>query len=364
MQKRNLRWKPLTAVFLPLILTGCQLLPKEEEFPAAPMIQSYEAAQYKEATVMRGDLYQTKSIACKYKPVKKESLSFSLGGETIEGVYVTEGQQVKAGTLLAELVQDNLEGQIEELEYRLKVLALEHAHIQENRDLEVKRLDVQYPVEDWKDGTYRSKKAEIEENYNKQLQDNEDEQYIEELRLAELTEQLHKCQIRASFDGIVTFAREVTEGQRSVEKQVVVSVADMTSIVFTVSGEDAAYFPVGTEVVITVKKKEYPAVSVDASALGLAETDSDEQTAYLQLLEPDPTLEDGDTGSIAMTLDERLDTLYVDKSAVKTAEGKQFVYVLNEEGLKVMQEVTTGMESGKVIEILSGLAEGNSVILD
>ena len=39
------------------------------------------------------------------------------------------------------------------------------------------------------------------------------------------------------------------------------------------------------------------------------------------------------------------------------------VYMLNEEGLRVMQEVVTGLENETCVEIVSGLSEGDSVIL-
>ena len=112
-------------------------------------------------------------------------------------------------------------------------------------------------------------------------------------------------------------------------------------------------------------KTEMTAVSVEPSALGIMETqEREEPIAYLKLDQPDPSLEDGDKGDISITVDSRTDVLYVTKDAVKTAEGKQFVYVLDENGLKAMQPVTVGLDNGKYVEIISGLSEGDSVILD
>ncbi len=86
--------------------------------------------------------------------------------------------------------------------------------------------------------------------------------------------------------------------------------------------------------------------------------------AYLQLLQPDPTLENGESGTVQVTLDQREDVLYVNKEAIKAAEGAQFVYMLDENGLKVLREVVTGLESDDYIEVVSGLAEGDSVIVN
>jgi hypothetical protein len=118
-------------------------------------------------------------------------------------------------------------------------------------------------------------------------------------------------------------------------------------------------------VTLICNKTEMTAVSVEPSVLGIMETqEREEPIAYLKLDQPDPSLEDGDKGDISITVDSRTDVLYVTKDAVKTAEGKQFVYVLDENGLKAMQPVTVGLDNGKYVEIISGLSEGDSVILD
>ena len=70
------------------------------------------------------------------------------------------------------------------------------------------------------------------------------------------------------------------------------------------------------------------------------------------------------SGSVNVVLDQREDVLYVDRKAVKTADGKYFVYMLDENGLRTRKEITTGLETGNYVEIVSGLTEGDSVILE
>lgn len=353
------------AVFLALLpgllLSGCGLFPAEEEFPAAPVIQGYQTAGYKQVVVMRGDLYRTVKVQCEYMPVKTQSLTFSLAGEYIDGIYVTEGQQVKAGELLARLEQGDLEEQILLQEYTLKSLELQKAHALENQRLEIRRLEVQLSPED---PAYASRRAAIDGKYSQTLEKVEDSLYLERLRMEQLEQARLSRSLFAGMDAVVTYARQVGEGQRSVKNERVVALADMSSAAFTVRGDDAAYFPVGTQVTIIRKDKQFSAVSVDAAQFGLEQPGTDEKpVAYLRLVYPDPTLQDGDTGNITVTLDARTDTLYMDRKAVKTANNRQFVYVLNEDGLKVMRDVTTGLDNGTFIEIVSGLAEGDSVIL-
>lgn len=87
--------RTLIFMALPFVCASCGIMPEEEELPAAPVIRSYEAAEYEQALVMRGDMILTKKVKCTYASAKQEKYSFSLGGMYIDKVYVSEGQQVK-----------------------------------------------------------------------------------------------------------------------------------------------------------------------------------------------------------------------------------------------------------------------------
>lgn len=378
MRKKLLRWLPFMIV--PLVFTSCQLMPEEEVLPAVPVVRSYEVQEYEWSTVMRGDLVSSKNVRCTYMPAKEEKLSFSLGGVYIDKIHVSQGQQVEAGQVLAELEQENLQEQISDQEYLLKTLKLTKSHIQENMQLNLSKYDIILADIEWEmertSGMFLSRlekeqeqqekwRAESEKQYQAQLQDVEDSIYIQNLRLEEMQENLRERQITADFDGTVTYVRKVTDGQLSVKGQTFITISDMNTTVFAVKGDDAVYFPAGTEVILTCQKKEFVAHAVEAKELGLPEAKEDEDPiAYLKLSQPDPTLEDGDNGTINLVLDERKNVLYVDKAAIKTANGQPFVYLLNEEDLRVMQEVSTGLVSGDYIEIISGLKEGDRVIVD
>lgn len=380
---------------VPLLLMACGIMPVEEELPAAPVIRSYEATEYQQATVMRGDMELTQTVKCSYASARQEKYSFSLGGMYIDKVYVTEGQQVRKGALLAELEQGDLARQISEGEYALQVLQIRQAHLPAGQALELSRRDAiiagmeekikhfmamsRNDQEDeerqaWIDRAneillqkieQEKQKEELEELYANQLQDAEDAVYIAQLQLKELKQNLQDRQIRAGISGTVTYLQKIKEGDRSVKGKVFVTVADLGTVVFTVKGENAQYFPVGTQVTVLCEKKEYPARAVEASELGIKPPgEGEDPIAYLQLLQSDPTLENGVSGSIRVTLDQREDVLYVHKEAIKTADGGQFVYMLDENGLRIRRGVTTGLESGDYIEVVNGLEEGDMVIVD
>ena len=357
------------------MLAGCQLIPEEESLPTRPVLHSYEEQGYTTATVLRGDLVATVSVRCQYVHVKEEHLSFSVGGLYIGKVYVTEGQQVKAGQLLAELEQDNLQENIASLEYQLRVLEQQKVHHQEDCQLDVKKIDIvledlHQRLEQAEEPARQQLLAQIEQqegkrqdaldSYAQKLQSAEDSIYLLGLRLEEAKETLKVRQIIAGMDGTVTFVDEVKEGARSVKGQKFISLSDLSTTVFTVTGENAKHFTPGEEVLLTCQDKELAAYVADP-----AEFDAgDKQVAYLKLKQPEPSLQKGDSGTIRLTLDQRLDVLYVDTNAIETAGEETFVYILDENGLRVARTVTTGLTVNGFTEITEGLSEGDIVIVD
>jgi len=376
MRKNLLLW--LTCIAGPLVFTSCQLMPEEDVLPASPVIYSYEAQEYEMTSVMRGDLVLSTTVNCTYIPAKEESLSFSLGSMYIDNVNVSEGDRVAAGQVLAELEQGNLQEQIAAQNYQLKVLELKKSHIEENRDLDLLKYDIILHDLEWElehtNGVRVNyleeqkekrleERAEVEEAYADQIQAAEDSIYLQKLRSEELKEDLKKRQIIAGIDGTVTYVRSVTEGQRSVKNQTLITISDLDTTVFVVKGEESQYFPEGTEVVITCQKKEFLADAVPADTFGM-EVDNEEPMVYLRLRQPDPTLKDGARGKIDIVLEQSLNTLYVAKEAVGMVNGEAFVYMLDENGMRIMQKVTTGLKNKQYIEIVDGLEENDSVIIN
>ena len=360
------------------ICTSCQLMPEEDVLPARPALGSYEAEAYRMAPVIRGDLVLSETVNCTYVPVKEENLSFSLGSLYIDKIHVSVGDQVQAGQVLAQLELSNLQEQIAAENYQLSVLEMKKLHIMENRELDLRKHDIILEELDWElanaeeaegNDLPAQKKAQEElraktaKDYADQLQAVEDSIYIQKLRLEETEGKLKERQIIAGIDGTVTYVRSIADGQRSVKNQNVITISDLDTTAFKVKGEETQYFPIGQEVMILCQGKEFAAYVVDAAELDIP-ADEDASSVYLRLKQPDPTLEDGARGKITVILEQREDTLYVDKDAVRTSNGTSFVYMLDENGMRVMQEVTTGLLSGNWIEIVDGLQEHDSVILD
>jgi hypothetical protein len=179
-----------------------------------------------------------------------------------------------------------------------------------------------------------------------------------------MEQRMQERQILSPMNGTVTFVREVKEGDRSVKGTVMITVCDWNYAYFQVkSKKHVGYFPAGMEVDIHVGDTTHKATVLDPQTLGDL-VDPESETVYLQLVQADPTISSGKYGTIEIVLDQRTDVLYVDKDAIHTSAGASFVYMLDENGLRISRQVKTGMETNDYVQITEGLQEGDHVILD
>lgn len=379
-------------MLIPGLLSACQLLPEEEKLPPAPVIHAYEAEEYKYVTVMRGDLISTSNITTYYSLTKKQNLSFPLGGMYIDTVNVTVGQQVKTGDVLASIEQEDIQAQLTAQRHEINVLNKQSKHLKEALELELsqyssmltsleqqlQQLQAAVPTEEEAASTQqqidalllqieslKQRSTSAQNSYDQQMETINDSLYVAYLRMDELNTTLENRMLIAGMDGVVTFVEEVVEGQRSVGDQRFITIADLASAAFTVDAEYASFLPIGTEVTITCNKQEQEAVAVDPADLGIDVANAEEPVpVYLKLKQPDPSLEDYDKGTLNLTLEQRSDVLYVQKEAIQNADSDPFVYLMDEDGLRTIQSVTTGMSTGEFVEIISGLNEGDYVIVE
>lgn len=360
-----MRWKKLFLCALSAcLLTSCTLLPEEETVRTAPILRSYTKPEYQTEQVERGDLIHLVKVSCSYVPVQTVNLSFQLDDEFIDRYMVQAGDNVAQGQLMAQLQLGDLEARISKLENEIEVLKLQLDYEQKQYDLEQKRLAI---TTEQMDALAKEKSYEqAQENYMQAVQSLQDSLVYQNLTLEALQDDLAQRQIRAPFDGTVTRVASYHDGDKSEFGVGVITVVDSTRSIFRASTEHWKRFAPGDKYVITVKKETYDASVVSAQELGLPEPKREEgkkSYVYFALSQPSFELEDGDNGTVEIVLDERLDVLHVPAKAVSTANEEPIVYYLREDGMKAYKYVEPGVTINNRTEIISGLTEGESVIV-
>jgi RND family efflux transporter MFP subunit len=71
----------------------------------------------------------------------------------------------------------------------------------------------------------------------------------------------------------------------------------------------------------------------------------------------------GMTGSVKLSLDSVDEAIVIKSDAVLDKDGKKIVYIV-ENDMAVEKEVETGLDTGELIEIISGINQGDSVIIE
>ena len=340
-----------------LLISGCGIFPQEQVYQSAPTLPPNAQEEWKVAYVQRGDMTLRQSVICTYVPVQSETLSFAVSGLLYEEIFVSAGDSVKKGQLLAQLDTSSIEQEMEDCQLQLKLVDLQLEALEENRTLELQRQQLL--------NADAATIQQVNAQFDLQKKALQDEKEIAQMTLEECKSRISARQLRANFDGTVTYARNIKPGDRSVAGDRVVTVEDSVASIFKAETKYWASVVPGESYTITIKNDSYRAVAVSEKELGIAETEKLEDVSapvYLKLVDAAPQLEDGDRGMLELVLETREAVLMVPETAVAKAFGKTVVYYEDENGLKSYKNVEIGLTADGMTEILFGLTEGECVI--
>lgn len=347
------------------LLSSCSLLPEEEPIRTAPLLNDYQREVYKTAVVERGDLKAIEKVTCKYVPVQSASLGFALGGEYVDKMMVQLGDTVEEGQLLGQLKLGTLEEDILKAENSIAELELRKAYIEELYQIELRRFELTGKNMDTE--TRREAMEDLEKDFATRRKDVNEAIELQTMTLDALKKMLEERQIRAPFAGTVTYVRKYEDGDLSTFGENSVKIADSTMSLFRAETKYWDRFNVGDTHEIVVSKNPYNIIVTDEAALGLPvpeKVPGSHAYVYFMLEEANFTLSEGDYGTLDLIRDQRLDVLHVPSSAILNAGDKRLVYYEREDGMKAYKEVETGITVNRRTEIISGLNEGDIIIVD
>lgn len=175
--------------------------------------------------------------------------------------------------------------------------------------------------------------------------------------------------VYAQGDGLITRVY-YEEGDILEEESTLITYVQEDSYVLSIdiSEEDIPYVEVGDEV--TVAFTAYPDKSYKGRIEEIVSTETSESTATVsypvtvKILGDTSGLYGGMTGDVTFVTDQVKQVNYVPRKAVWKEEGRSYVFVKNEAGELVPQEVETGLTDGINIQIVRGLSEGDSIWIE
>ena len=312
--------------------------------------------------VTRGDIVKTVLVDGNLEMPNKAYLSFGITGTVIE-VLVSEGDNVTKDEVLARLDAPSLnssvdmaELQVEIAENQVKVMRAYYDIAKENLDNgtpgmseDVLELQVDIAKANWESAKLSLESAKIG------------------LDSAELN--LEKAEIVAPFDGVVVDVN-ITEG-----KEISAAALAAPAISLVDTGEiqmrglideiDIAVVKVGQPADITLDALPDDEIDGEVAFVSLVGTALVGVVSYdttIALNNPTADLRDGMTATAEVIIERRDNVLFIPNRVLRGTweDPKVLVYV---DGQQEEREVTLGLTNGINTEILSGLEEGEEVVL-
>ena len=340
--RRVSRWLCICTI-VACVVSGCGILPTEEEFDAAPLVKEYDGGNTGKYTVVRGDMVQTESIAAQYQGTKKAELTGRDGGSRIKKICVTKGQKVKKGDVLAEEYLDEEEEALKSDKRQIESLQLQISQAKQMKKRELEQLD--------KTGGSKEEKENVKTQYDAQIKNCESTLELTKLDIKELEETIRGASMVSQISGKVIFVDKSFVGGYANEENTLVTVQAAKKNRFRCKTEYADYFKNGQEVTVTVLGQQY-------------KTKVKKEKGNLLYFYPRQalSLKNSVTGTVDLILKEKKDVLSVPTALIFDMGGKKVVYVEGKNGVKETREVTTGVQIQNQIEITGGLKENEQIL--
>jgi RND family efflux transporter MFP subunit len=312
--------------------------------------------------VTRGDIVKTVLVDGSLVMPNKAYLSFGATG-TVKEVLVEEGNNVTEGQVLARLDAPSLESsvemaelQVEIAEEQVKAARAQYEIAQDNLDEGVPGVseDVLELQVDIAKASWETAKLNLE---------------IAELSLESVELNLEKAIIVAPFDGVVTDIG-ITEGKEISTATLAtpaITLVDTSEVEMRgfIDEIDIAIVKLGQEVNIILDALPDEEVNGEVAFISLVGTTLAGVVSYdttITLENPVAELRDGMSATAEVIIERRDDVLVIPNRAIwgTLANPKAVVLV---DGQQEEREITLGLTDGINTEVLSGLEEGEKVIL-
>ena len=330
----------LLAALFALVITvvsGCFLLPKEEEALEPPLVKPAEV-EYKTFAAELSNIEKTIIVQGKFRPANEITMSFEERGGYLLSAACKYGQEVKEGDLLFELDIDDME-----MEQKTAELNLEKATL-----------------------TYERVKSRTSSVYDRRMAEIDME--LRQIAYDKITMEIEKSKIFAPMDGVVTYMSNANVGDYINAQKAMAKISDKSELRLIVEGDDAVKLDFGAtvyvEITVSGDSKEYEGevlMSPYDKPENMEES-FEEPTAIIEVKGFDASkAKINQTAKIKIVENSAEDVIVIRRNLIKNYFGRTFVYVL-EDGVKVERDVDIGITSNTMAEIREGLEVGDMII--
>lgn len=344
------------------LLTGCGG-PVDEEESGVKINHSSGKNPYLMTEAVMGEVVLTDVVQFRYSGKDTINVTCELDGQSVDRILVEANDVVEKGQKLVIFEGGDHTKEIQELEYQLERNRLQLSYVDINEENAVSSR--------WWRFVYQSNGSETEEErlqddleklrrtYRYQREDLQDKIDLQVKELEQYRREEEERCIVAPVSGVVTYVNGFWESRTTNKGEVAFMIADNTNGTFESTRiEMADYFPEG-EVF-----EMYANTGITYSMIAYNRDEWDTSMYLVPLKEEDRgEFGRGSSGIIRLTMDKRENVLTIPKGAVQTVEGKSCVYVLDENNIRSIKWIETGLFGDTTVEVVSGLEEGEELVL-
>lgn len=324
---------------------GCSLLPDEPVEEDLSAIQLPQISKKPEYEVTTKTLETKVSGSGRVLSTKEKTMYFTLDGKRLKKLYISSGQQVKAGQVIAELDVEDMRKNL-----RTQQLAMKQ------KELEMKKL-------------LREKDETDPIVFEQQMLSFEEQRQ----QLADLEADIAQATLTAEFDGTVVSV-SVQEGDSIKAYDPICVIADPSRkiVAATLSKDDLSKVAVGMETVVDIGNvgqlkgtiKQLPVPSDDDNGNGNGNREPMRLDQYLLVDVPElpESVQRGTPLSVSVILNRKENAVVIPLAALRTAGGRTYVQVAEADGTKREVDVEVGQMTSTDAEILQGLTPGQKVV--
>ncbi|MBQ9142429.1 MAG: biotin/lipoyl-binding protein [Lachnospiraceae bacterium] len=352
----------LLSLLFCLSLVGCQeqeTIDKEVEIQEQVTSEiSYELTQ-----VSKGRIEQVMMLKCTYTETEELEIAFEIDKELITDVYVEKGDSVEKGELIASVDVEATEAKLKDLKHQLAKNELKLKQTIEKRDFELEQADIWFSytamTQADKENT-EQEKVNITQSFAKSIQSYEDTIHFQKKRIQEYEEYIEKGTLTAPMDGTISWVKADLEGSMTTADTPIARIYNPDSkLYYSENIEAIPYLEEGKEYTIVCglgkAQREYTVMPAKMDEWG--------EYIYFKLLdeEYDPNIIV--LGKVTLVTDAKENALCIDDNAIHSSGEEYYVYTLDENNVRRMQFVELGLQGAEIVEIVSGLSEGDRVII-
>ncbi len=334
-----------------LILTGAVSGCSKAEVPSLKINSEDVASEYNMVEVDYNDVVLEEQISCLYSQIDEQLLSFSIEKGELTHIYVSDGDSVKTGQLLAKLNVDDLEKKLRDNEDLIEQSEL---LINETQKL----IDYYESLINGSIGLKRREEIEFKiSDASQQLDELRNTKETCERENIGFKEIIEQSMLYAGMDGTVSNINKALVGTRPSKGATVMKIINTDHCSFVSKDEEAfELLEIGDSVRIDISADKFYSATV-------IEKDRTNGRVIMDLDEPDYSLKMSTRGTINVELERADHVLSLPRDAVHTTEDMAYVYMLSESGVRELKEIEVGIMGAKLVEIKSGLLPYEQVIL-